>query len=117
MRNSENGIQVSHVGSLPRTDALREANQKRLEQGGEMEGFDKILTNAVEDVVTRQKEVGVTIPNDGEYGKAMASKVDYGAWWSYSFQRLGGLEVREGGLYSMPSQKSGPGDVKLTNFA
>lgn len=117
MRNSKDRIEVSHVGSLPRTDALREANKKRQEQGGELEGFDQILADAVVDVLEKQKEVGVTIPNDGEYGKAMSGKVDYGAWWSYSFQRLGGLELHEGGLDVVPAQKSAPGDVKLTNFA
>src|SRR5690606_41315471 len=55
---------------------------------------DEILAESVSAVVRKQKDVGVTIPNDGEYGKAMSGKVDYGAWWSYSFQRLGGLELK-----------------------
>ena len=29
----------------------------------------------------------------GSTAKAMGQRVDYGAWWSYSFQRLGGLEL------------------------
>ena len=41
----------------------------------------------------RQKAAGVDIAGDGEYGKAMGQRVNYGAWWSYSFQRLGGLEL------------------------
>ena len=90
MKNSSNRIEVSHVGSLPRPDKLREANKKRLENNGELEGFDAILAESVVDVLAKQKEVGITIPNDGEYGKSMSGKVDYGAWWSYSFQRLGG---------------------------
>lgn len=117
MRTSKNRIEVTHVGSLPRWSKLREANKERLAQGGELEGFDQILAESVSEVVRKQKEVGVTIPNDGEYGKAMAGKVDYGAWWSYSFQRLGGLEIREGGLNIVPHQESAPGNVKLTNFA
>ena len=118
MRNSSNRIEVTHVDSLPRWEKLREANKKRLEQGGELDGFDEILKESVDAVVRKQKDVGVTVPNDGEYGKAMAGKVDYGAWWSYSFQRLGGLEVREGGISGVaPHQESSPGDVKLTNFA
>jgi 5-methyltetrahydropteroyltriglutamate--homocysteine methyltransferase len=117
MRNSQDRIEVTHVGSLPRWEKLREANKLRLEQGGELEGFDDILRETVSEVVARQKACGVTIPNDGEYGKAMSGKVDYGAWWSYSFQRLGGLELREGGLGIIPHQESAPGDVRLTNFA
>lgn len=117
MKNSKDRIEVSHVGSLPRTDALREANKKRLEAGGELEGFDTILADAVVDVVKKQKDAGITIPNDGEYGKSMSGKVDYGAWWSYSFQRLGGLEIRKGGLDIVPHHESKPGEVQLTNFA
>lgn len=118
MRNSENGIQVSHVGSLPRTQELREANKLRLAQGGEMDGFDDILERAVQDVVAKQQSVGITIPNDGEYGKAMSGKVDYGAWWSYSFQRLGGLELRAATVATATEHvESTPGNVKLTNFA
>ena len=37
------------------------------------------------DVVRRQRELGIDLPNDGEYGHAMGQKVDYGAWWSYIF--------------------------------
>lgn len=117
MRDSSEGIQVTHAGSLPRPDALREANRQRLEHGGTLEGFDDLLASSVEDVVRMQLEMGVTVPNDGEFGKAMSGKVDYGAWWSYSFQRLGGLELRTGGMGVVPHQESGPGDVKLTNFA
>src|SRR5690349_20496060 len=94
MQNSNGRIQVSHVGSLPRPDKLRDANKQRLEQGGELEGFDGVLAESVEAVLSKQKEVGITIPKDGEYGKSMSGKVDYGAWWSYSFQRLGVPELK-----------------------
>lgn len=99
---------------------LREAargQQAPDEQHGELEGFDETLQASVSDVVAKQKACGITIPNDGEYGKSMSGKVDYGAWWSYSFQRLGGLEICEGDLDVVPAQASRPGEVKLTNFA
>ena len=54
------------------------------------------------DVVARQVAAGVTVPGDGEYGKAMGHKVNYGAWWSYSFSRLSGLDPNGPGLYDMP---------------
>ena len=57
-----------------------------------------------------------TSPGDGEYGKAMGSRVNYGAWWSYSFQRLGGLELTGLGLYDLPARRSEPGNVVLTSF-
>ncbi len=118
MKNSSSKIEVSHVGSLPRPDKLREANKKRLENNGELEGFDEILAQSVKDVVKKQKDIGITIPNDGEYGKSMSGKVDYGAWWSYSFQRLGGLELRNEGVATGTEHvESSPGNVRLTNFA
>lgn len=118
MKNSSNRIQVSHVGSLPRPDKLRDANKARLQNNGELEGFDSVLAESVADVVAKQKEVGITIPNDGEYGKSMSGKVDYGAWWSYSFQRLGGLELRDATVATGTEHvESSPGNVKLTNFA
>jgi 5-methyltetrahydropteroyltriglutamate--homocysteine methyltransferase len=66
--------------------------------------------------VRRQKQAGITIPGDGEFGKSMGHKVNYRAWWSYSFQRLGGLELGTTGLYDMPARRSRPGDVVLTSF-
>src|SRR5688572_25596009 len=98
MRNSKDRIEVSHVGSLPRSPELIAANKRRKDEGQRFDGFDEIISQAVVDVVQKQKEVGVTIPNDGEYGHAMSGNVDYGAWWSYSFHRLGGTELRSGGL-------------------
>lgn len=44
-------------------------------------------------VVARQTDIGLSIVNDGEYGHAMTEKVDYGAWWFYTFERFSGLEV------------------------
>jgi 5-methyltetrahydropteroyltriglutamate--homocysteine methyltransferase len=46
----------------------------------------------------------------------MSSAVDYGAWWSYSFQRLSGLELVPGGPFAGAPVRSGPGDVRLTTF-
>lgn len=118
MHNTNGKINVSHVGSLPRPEELREANRKRLAQGGELEGFDAVLAESVNKVLAKQKQVGITIPNDGEYGKSMSGKVDYGAWWSYSFQRLGGLELRNATVATGTEHvESSPGNVRLTNFA
>ena len=93
-----NRIPTSHAGSLPRTDALLAANDARQDAAaGQLTldspaGFQPLLESAVVDLVQRQADAGITLPGDGEYGKAMSSAVDYGAWWSYSFQRLSGLE-------------------------
>jgi 5-methyltetrahydropteroyltriglutamate--homocysteine methyltransferase len=117
MKKSTERIHTSHAGSLPRPDDLIELNRARLAEGfGDDAAFQERLRAAVMDVVTRQQELGIDIPGDGEYGKAMGHRVNYGAWWSYSFQRLGGLELTGPGLYEMPAHRSEPGRIVLTSF-
>ena len=118
MRTSRDRILTSHAGSLPRPDDLIDANRAR-EAGGAADeaGFQVRLRAGVADVVRRQKEAGVDVPNDGEFGKGMGHRVNYRAWWSYSFNRLGGLELGTTGLYDVPAKRSRPGEVVLTSFA
>jgi 5-methyltetrahydropteroyltriglutamate--homocysteine methyltransferase len=71
----------------------------------------------VAEVVRRQRNLGIDVPGDGEFGKSMGARVNYRAWWSYSFSRLGGLELGTAGLYDMPARRSRPGEVVLTSFA
>jgi len=86
------GIQTSHAGSLPRPDHLIELNRRRMDgEGVDEADYAQQLHDATVEVVKRQTEIGITLPNDGEYGHAMGAKVDYGAWWSYIFTRLDGL--------------------------
>ena len=116
-----NRIETSHAGSLPRTPELIAANDARriaddgftLERTAE---FDELLTAAVADLVERQRALGITLVNDGEYGKAMTSAVDYGAWWSYSFQRVSGLSLTGSDIFSQQPVRSEPGRVRLTSF-
>jgi 5-methyltetrahydropteroyltriglutamate--homocysteine methyltransferase len=117
MKRSRDQILTSHAGSLPRPDALIEANRVRESGVGADESrFQDQLRSSVAEVVRLQKRAGITIPGDGEFGKSMGHKVNYRAWWSYSFQRLGGLELGTTGLYDMPAQRSRPGEVVLTSF-
>ena len=100
MRRSVDHILTSHVGSLPRPDALIEANRAR--QAGETTdeaAFQQTLRTAVADVVARQRKLDVDIPNDGEFGKSVTDRVHYGAWWNYAFQRWGGIEFGAPGPY------------------
>jgi 5-methyltetrahydropteroyltriglutamate--homocysteine methyltransferase len=117
MKTSSGRILTTHAGSLPRPDDLIELNRAR--QAGESTdeaAYQARLAAAVTDVVRRQKEAGVDVPGDGEYGKAMGQRVNYGAWWSYSFPRLGGL-VLGTEIYKAPPQRSAPGRVRLTSFS
>ncbi|HEY6793113.1 MAG TPA: cobalamin-independent methionine synthase II family protein [Kineosporiaceae bacterium] len=113
-----NRIPTTHVGSLPRTPDLIELNRARISTpGAEIEPrFTESLRSAVERVVSRQVELGMDVPNDGEYGHEMDSALDYGAWWGYVFHRLGGLELGGPQLWEMPLRRSSPGNVVLTSF-
>ncbi|WP_445818854.1 cobalamin-independent methionine synthase II family protein [Arthrobacter sp. G119Y2] len=119
---SPDRISTSHAGSLPRTPELIAANAARtfaadgftLERTPE---FESLLAAAVLDLVQRQKDLGITIPGDGEYGKAMSNAVDYGAWWTYSFQRTAGLELTEFNPITAAPIRSEPGTIRLTSFA
>jgi 5-methyltetrahydropteroyltriglutamate--homocysteine methyltransferase len=116
MKSSTREILTTHAGSLPRPDDLIELNRARQEGETKDEaGYQRRLAAAVQDVVQRQKDCGITVPGDGEYGKEMGQKINYGAWWSYSFQRLGGLRVGEF-MYRMPPQRRKEGEVILTAF-
>jgi 5-methyltetrahydropteroyltriglutamate--homocysteine methyltransferase len=118
MRMSRDHILSSQAGSLPRPDDLIEANNARESGKTTDEGaFQKTLQAAVVDVVRRQKEIGIDVPGDGEFGKSMGHKVNYRAWWSYCFNRLGGLDLTGPGLYEGPPKRARPGEVVLTSFA
>ena len=111
-------ILTSHAGSLPRPEDLIALNEQRAEGdfSGEAEYLGK-LRAAVADVVARQREVGIDLVNDGEYGHSMGQSYDYGPWWTYVFQRLGGLELTEDVLLDIPQAKAKPGEIVLASFA
>jgi 5-methyltetrahydropteroyltriglutamate--homocysteine methyltransferase len=91
MKRSTQRILTTHVGSLPRPDdlmALYAANAPN-------DKLEPRLHAAVGDIVRRQAQCGIDVVNDGEYGKAMRSSMDFGAWWSYVYPRLQGFELRE----------------------
>ncbi len=93
MKRSENRILTSHAGSLPRPDALIAMNSARLESGGvDPEAFRKTLSESVASIVRSEVETGVDVVNDGEYGKASRSTIDYGPWMSYAYERITGWE-------------------------
>ena len=69
------------------------------------------------DVVRRQVAAGITVPGDGEYGKSMGSKINYRAWWSYSFTRLSGLKIEDIDRDTLPVHRSSPGNTILSTFA
>ena len=117
MRKSSDRIITSHAGSLPRPDSLIEANAQREAGKADEATFQKSLTDSVADVVRRQVAAGIAVPGDGEYGKSMGSRVNYRAWWSYSFDRLGGLKIENIDRDTLPVHRSSPGNTVLSTFA
>jgi 5-methyltetrahydropteroyltriglutamate--homocysteine methyltransferase len=117
MRSSSDHILTSHAGSLPRPDDLVEAYRARgAGETADERAFADKLQAAVAEVVRCQKDVGVDVPGDGEFGKPMPQRVNYGSWWRYSWLRLGGLDPNGPDLYEMEARRSRPGHVVLTSF-
>jgi 5-methyltetrahydropteroyltriglutamate--homocysteine methyltransferase len=117
MRRSSERILTSHAGSLPRPEDLIELNHRRA--AGDLTdtgGFQRRLSAAVTDVVARQLQTGVDLVNDGEYGHSMGHRYDFGPWWTYVFQRLGGLEMVPPGQIGAPKARPKPGELVLSPF-
>src|ERR1700732_3907605 len=116
MRHSDTRILTSHVGSLPRPEAVIEANRAR--DAGETRddaAFQATLRAAVTAVVRHQRELGIDVATDGEFGKSVTHRVHYGAWWSYAFQRWGGIKFGAPGPYGRTARRSRPGEIVLTS--
>ncbi|WP_062949589.1 cobalamin-independent methionine synthase II family protein [Brachybacterium sp. sponge] len=114
-------ILTTHAGSLPRSPELIAANAARPvgEDGltpAPTDEFREVLRQAVVDVVAKQREIGISIPNDGEHGHLMGSAVNYGSWWSYIFDRVSGLQITGSDHLSSEPVRSTPGNVRLTTF-
>src|SRR5215472_10442521 len=119
MKASTDHIATSHVGSLPRPDRLIALH--RAHDAGELieqATFQRTLRDAVADVVRHQCDIGIDIPGDGEFGKPMATRIQYGSWWRYSWQRLGGLDFPAAPTaFDTTPRRSSPGEVVLTSFS
>src|SRR5438046_6707824 len=89
MKRSVDRILTTHTGSLIRPPQLLEFVKAR--QAGhaiDQTAYEETLEDSVRDVVARQVEAGIDIPNDGEFGKSTS-------WSLYVLKRLRGLELRE----------------------
>jgi 5-methyltetrahydropteroyltriglutamate--homocysteine methyltransferase len=87
MQGSTHRILTTHVGSLIRTPAIMLGLKARmLNQPYDQERLAADIRRGIADVVRKQVEVGIDIPNDGELGRHGFSV--------YANQRLEGLEPR-----------------------
>jgi 5-methyltetrahydropteroyltriglutamate--homocysteine methyltransferase len=94
MKRSTEHILTTHTGSLPRPSGLLEALQRRDRGEIDSAALEDQVRDAVDDVVHRQADAGVTVVNDGE-----ASKIGYSTYVKERLEGFGG----EGGLAGMPS--------------
>lgn len=89
MKRSAERILVTHVGSLVRPQALQKhivAKTSARESETSVDQFERTLKESVAGVVRQQKDCGIDIPSDGEFGKL--------GWISYVVERIGGLKFR-----------------------
>ena len=74
-------ILTTHVGSLPRPEKLITLNHQRIVgETVDERAYEEELSSAVADLVRHQKDVGIDLINDGEFGHTMGYDYDYGAW-------------------------------------
>jgi 5-methyltetrahydropteroyltriglutamate--homocysteine methyltransferase len=84
MKTSQSRILTTHVGSLPREDAVLALLEKRENRQPYDRGeFDRTIRQAVADIVKRQVDTGLDIVSDGE-----TSKISYA---TYVHERLSGF--------------------------
>src|SRR3990172_8945646 len=91
MKRSTERILTTHVGSLPRPADLRAMWAKKAVTAEDEVALQPRLRSAIGEVVRAQKDVGIDIPNDGEFGKPMRAATDRGAWGNYIFDRVSGF--------------------------
>jgi 5-methyltetrahydropteroyltriglutamate--homocysteine methyltransferase len=102
MARNDDRILTTHVGSLVRPPQLVEyieAIEKGLKV--DMQAFDALLQQSVNEVVKRQQQAGIDIVSDGEYGK-------FRSWSFYVLDRLEGIEERD-----IVEARGGSADRKL----
>src|ERR1700677_3500580 len=76
-------IKTTHVGSLPRPVDLTDMLTAR-DRGERVDGIDERISQAVAEIVGRQRDAGLTVVNDGEAGKI--------TYATYVTSRLDGFE-------------------------
>jgi 5-methyltetrahydropteroyltriglutamate--homocysteine methyltransferase len=92
MRLSTDRILTTHVGSLPRTQAVTDVLFARAAGHPDGPGAAATIASAVKEVVQRQADAGIDIVSDGEM-----SKISYATYVSERLSGFGGDTPREPG--------------------
>jgi len=88
MQRSQDRILTTHVGSIVRPQAMLDLASFRSGPPKDPVAYEKVVREAVFEVVRRQVAAGIDIVNDGEYGKS--------SWANYVLERISGFETRPG---------------------
>ena len=87
MKRSTDAILTTHVGRLQRPDRITDNLVARYSgQAVDQAALDAELKASVAEVVRQQAEAGITVVNDGEFGRI--------SWLIYAHERLSGFELR-----------------------
>ena len=104
MKLSTDRILTTHVGSLPRPQALVDLLVKKDQnQPYDHADFDRQVTQAVNEIVAHQVAIGIDVVSDGE-----ASKIGYATYIKERLTGFGGEpfapkpQSRRGGLSGFP---------------
>jgi 5-methyltetrahydropteroyltriglutamate--homocysteine methyltransferase len=89
VQRSETRFLTTHTGSLIRPGTLTAEPARGADAAARAE-YERALAAAVAGVVARQREAGLDVVNDGEFGKS--------SWSAYVLGRVSGFEVRPGQL-------------------
>ena len=88
MRRSLERVLTTHVGSLIRPPELLDFIGKRTRREPYDErAYQQCLSASVRKIVAQQKQAGIDVPSDGEFGKQIS-------WSQYALERLSGFERR-----------------------
>jgi 5-methyltetrahydropteroyltriglutamate--homocysteine methyltransferase len=86
VHRSESSFLTTHTGSLIRPAALVDEPAPDADDATRA-AYERELTAQVADVVARQSAVGLSVVNDGEFGKS--------SWAAYALDRVTGYEIRK----------------------
>jgi 5-methyltetrahydropteroyltriglutamate--homocysteine methyltransferase len=93
MKHSTDRILTTHVGSLPRSQAVTDVLFAReRDEVGDARAAAAVISNAVAEVVRRQVAVGIDVVSDGEM-----SKISYATYIAERLAGFGGDTPREPG--------------------
>jgi 5-methyltetrahydropteroyltriglutamate--homocysteine methyltransferase len=108
--HSTDRLLTTHVGSLVRPPEFRRILERRRDGEAVDEAeYERMLRQAVIDVVRHQAEAGIDIVSDGEFGKSIT-------WAAYVNKRLSGLEHRPAAYFDVSPMAQSKDMIEFPDF-